>query len=112
MDLGDTHQNGRTVAILEFESGEKLVYKPRQILIYKCFESLLDWLNDRGLKHKLKAAKSLDCQTYGWQEFVPFKECILKEEIRRFYYRQGAIGTGYSLCAIIFSAWKSEEPNT
>ncbi|WEZ01045.2 type 2 lanthipeptide synthetase LanM [Bacillus subtilis] len=89
MDLGDTHQNGRTVAILEFESGEKLVYKPRQILIYKCFESLLDWLNDRGLKHKLKAAKSLDCQTYGWQEFVPFKECILKEEIRRFYYRQG-----------------------
>nr|WGD64815.1 type 2 lanthipeptide synthetase LanM [Bacillus subtilis] len=89
MDLGDTHQNGRTVAILEFESGEKLVYKPRQILIYKCFESLLDWLNDRGLKHKLKAAKSLDCQTYGWQEFIPFKECILKEEIRRFYYRQG-----------------------
>ncbi|MEC1543694.1 type 2 lanthipeptide synthetase LanM family protein [Bacillus halotolerans] len=89
MDLGDTHQNGRTVAILEFESGDKLVYKPRQILIYKCFESLLGWLNDRGLQHKLKAARSLDCETYGWQEFVPSKECILEEEVRRFYYRQG-----------------------
>lgn len=90
MGLGDTHQNGRTVALLEFETGNKLVYKPRQILIDKIFEALLSWLNGKGLQHPLQSAKSLDCRTYGWQEFVPYEKCTHEDEVRRFYYRQGA----------------------
>ena len=47
-DLSDPHRGGRTVAILTFASGEKLVYKPKDLRIDAAWSGLLGWLNDRG----------------------------------------------------------------
>ncbi len=90
LGLGDTHQNGRAVALLEFASGTILVYKPRSLSVDKCYESIISWTNSKGLQHALMSATCVDQGSYGWQAFVPFKPCDTEEEVRRFYYRQGA----------------------
>lgn len=46
--VGDSHAGGRSVRVLEFEGGQRLVYKPRPMGIDTRFRALLDWLNERG----------------------------------------------------------------
>ncbi|WP_280771568.1 type 2 lanthipeptide synthetase LanM family protein [Salipaludibacillus daqingensis] len=87
--LGDTHQDGREVIMLQFTSGAKLVYKPRSLKVDAQFSRLVGWLNRKGFKHPLAAVKVIEGGDYGWQEHVPYKECTTKEEVKRFYYRQG-----------------------
>ena len=48
MGEGDTHRDGRSVAVLTFADGRKLVYKPRSLAVDVHFQQLLMWLNDRG----------------------------------------------------------------
>ncbi|MDN4495532.1 type 2 lanthipeptide synthetase LanM family protein [Ureibacillus aquaedulcis] len=91
IDLGDTHQNGRSVAIIQFENNQKLVYKPRSLSIDKSFENITKWINSRGIRYMLKSAEILDKSTYGWQEYIELKDCRNKEEVEKFYYRQGVL---------------------
>ena len=56
---GDAHQNGRTVAIMEFESGEKLVYKPRSLDTDIAFAGWLRYLANKGLRYELKGPLTL-----------------------------------------------------
>ncbi|WP_124727336.1 type 2 lanthipeptide synthetase LanM family protein [Staphylospora marina] len=86
---GDTHQNGRSVSIFQFESGEKLVYKPRSMAVDVHYGELLSWINGKGFSRPLLPAKALDKGTHGWQEYVEHTDCRSKEEARNFYYRQG-----------------------
>lgn len=89
--IGDTHQNGRAVSILLFEDGNSVVYKPRSLAVDECFQSVISWINQTGkVRHPLAVAKVINQGTYGWQEFIPYKECNKEEEVSHFYYRQGA----------------------
>jgi lantibiotic modifying enzyme len=45
---GDTHRNGRSVMILSFASGARIVYKPRSLAVDRHFQDLLEWLNGHG----------------------------------------------------------------
>src|SRR5207244_1635914 len=45
---GDGHGGGRSVMILSFRSGFRLVYKPRPLAADRHFQDLLAWLNERG----------------------------------------------------------------
>ncbi|WP_278562838.1 DUF4135 domain-containing protein [Fischerella thermalis] len=45
---GDSHHGGKSVFILEFESGWQLVYKPRSLAVDGHFQELLLWLNQQG----------------------------------------------------------------
>jgi hypothetical protein len=47
---GDTHRQGRTVAILQFSSGLKLVYKPRSMSLDVHFAEFLEWVNQSGFE--------------------------------------------------------------
>lgn len=87
---GDAHNSGRTVAIISFRNGSKVVYKPRSLSCDVAFEELLNWLNDRGLPHPLRAAKVLDCGAYGWSAHYEPAPCPDRQSVRRFYWRQGA----------------------
>ena len=88
--LGDTHRGGRSVLIAFFNSGLKLVYKPRPLDVDVHFQQLLTWLNQRGNHPPFRILKILNRETYGWVEFVATKTCTEKEAIQRFYERQGA----------------------
>lgn len=89
---GDSHKQGRTVAILAFACGTKLVYKPRSMGIDHTFQQFLRWMNDAMNDGRaLYTAGVLDRRTYGWMEFIPFKACESDEERQRFYYRLGKL---------------------
>jgi type 2 lantibiotic biosynthesis protein LanM len=89
MGAGDSHRRGRTVALLEFANGCKLVYKPRSLQIEVHFQCLLEWLNGRGPQLALRTTKVLDRGSYGWCEFVQRETCSSIDELARFYTRQG-----------------------
>lgn len=88
--VGDSHNDGRSVHVLTFSSGFRLVYKPRSLGIEVRFQELLLWLNEHGDHPPFRTLKILDCRTHGWAEFVDTFGCNSGEEIKRFYERQGA----------------------
>ncbi len=86
---GDTHRRGRSVMIAEFESGLRIVYKPKSLAIDIHFQDLLDWLNEVGCVPSVRTFTTLDRIEYGWAEFVERSECGSLDGLRRFYQRQG-----------------------
>ena len=89
-DAGDTHRNGRSVRIAKFSSGLHVVYKPRSLAVDAHFQELLAWLNERGDHPSFRTLKVLDRGTHGWTEFIAAESCGSRQEVRRFYERQGA----------------------
>jgi type 2 lantibiotic biosynthesis protein LanM len=87
--MGDTHRNGRSVAVASFQSGFRLVYKPRSLSLDIHFQRLLAWLNERGDHAAFRALTILDRGKYGWVEFVAAGGCASRDEVERFYERQG-----------------------
>jgi type 2 lantibiotic biosynthesis protein LanM len=88
-EQGDTHRGGRSVTILVWSSGFRLVYKPRAMDIDVHFQELLSWLNDLGYQPAFRTFKVINKGTYGWAEFVQASSCSSREEVERFYQRQG-----------------------
>ncbi|WP_420628008.1 type 2 lanthipeptide synthetase LanM family protein [Candidatus Leptofilum sp.] len=87
---GDRHRNGRSVILARFKSGTRLVYKPRSLAIDKEFQELLLWLNKRNDFATFRPLSIIDCETYGWVEFVEALPCKSKREIKQFYLHLGA----------------------
>lgn len=87
---GDTHRGGKSVAILTFQSGFRLVYKPRSLALDLHFQELLLWLNARGSHPPFQTFSMLERGSYGWSAFIQARECPSEAEVRRFYQRQGA----------------------
>jgi type 2 lantibiotic biosynthesis protein LanM len=87
--LGDAHRDGRSVAILRFASGLRLVYKPRSLSIDRAFQRLLSWVGERGFEPRYRTLAVLDRGDYGWVEHVAPAPCASRAEVERFYRRQG-----------------------
>uniref|UniRef100_N2A3B7 Type 2 lantibiotic biosynthesis protein LanM n=1 Tax=Eubacterium plexicaudatum ASF492 TaxID=1235802 RepID=N2A3B7_9FIRM len=85
---GDTHQLGKTVAILTGDFG-KVVYKSRDFYNDSALNDIVEFLNRYSIRCKLKKNRVLGKKGYGWQEFIEKKECMNDEEVARFYYREG-----------------------
>ncbi|MFJ8853694.1 type 2 lanthipeptide synthetase LanM family protein [Streptomyces sp. NPDC102437] len=66
---GDTHNHGRAVCILSFASGERLVYKPRDVSCEAAYLALSAELNER-LGTNLAAATVLEREGYGYVEYI------------------------------------------
>lgn len=86
---GDRHRGNRTVTILTFASGWRLVYKPRPMAIAAHFQELLAWMNDGGFEPAFRLAGVVDRGEYGWMEFVHAAPCASRAEVGRFYQRTG-----------------------
>ena len=86
---GDTHRGGRSVMIVMFQSGTKVVYKPRSLAIDVHFQELLAWLNVRGAQPSFYITKVLAKTDHGWMEFIEHRGCAAQSEVQRFYERQG-----------------------
>jgi len=101
--LSDPHRGGKGVFILRFDCGRRLVYKPRSLAVDAAFQELLQWLSEHGLEPGFRALKILDAGDHGWAEHVEAMPCASAEELRRFFWRQGAyIGLLYLLGATDF----------
>ncbi|MGY0061683.1 type 2 lanthipeptide synthetase LanM family protein [Streptomyces sp. LZ34] len=66
---GDAHHHGRSVSVLEFRSGRKLAYKPRDVSCEAAYAVIAREAND-WLGTSLVAAKVLERAGYGYVEYV------------------------------------------
>jgi len=102
---GDYHRGGRSVTILTWSTGFRLVYKPRSMAIDVHFQELLSWLNALGYQPAFRTSQLINRPTYGWAEFIQAGPCTSKEEVERFYQRQGGyLALLYALEAADFHA--------
>lgn len=88
--VGDGHARGRSVLIAKFDTGFRVVYKPKSVAVVEHFQDLLGWLNDHGAEPKLRRIGVVERGTHGWIEFVAHEGCTEREQVARFYQRQGA----------------------
>lgn len=90
-NLSDPHNRGRSTTILEFNTGLKLVYKPKDLGTDVAYFQFLDWCNKEGLPLPFKCLQVLNRGTYGWVEFVETLPCTNEADAQRFYQRCGML---------------------
>lgn len=91
LDLSDPHNRRRSVMILTFASGLKLVYKPRGLGCEAAYFQLLDWCNQQRTLLPFKLLKIIDCNTHGWMEYVEHLPCQDETTAQRYYQRAGML---------------------
>ena len=89
--LSDPHCRGRTVCVLRFGSGAKLVYKPRPLALERHFSEVLETLGRAGCALMTKRPAVLDRGDHGWVEAVHTAPCADRAALERFYRRAGML---------------------
>jgi type 2 lantibiotic biosynthesis protein LanM len=89
--LSDPHRGRRTVMALRFDSGVKLVYKPKEVRLEEAFQLLLAWCNAHGSPLQLRALTVLNRSTYGWVECAVHRPCADQQEVQRYFRRAGML---------------------
>ncbi|MGD1913912.1 MAG: type 2 lanthipeptide synthetase LanM family protein [Rivularia sp. (in: cyanobacteria)] len=91
-NLSDLHNQGRSVIALTFDTGLKLVYKPKDMEMELAYNKIISWCNERDdLPLSLKTFAVLHQGKYGWVEFVNQYDCDHKAAAERYYTRAGMI---------------------
>lgn len=87
----DSHQQGRTVLIFQFEGNQRFVYKPRSLEAEKTFNNLVEWINGSTKNHRIDfmTMRVLDFGSYGYEEYIEYKNCKNESELANYYFRFG-----------------------
>jgi len=88
--LSDLHDGGRTVTMIRFANGLRVIYKPRPCDGEMVWFEALSWLNRNGMQIRFRIPKILPRKEFAWMEFLPSTACKNVREVRRFYFRWGA----------------------
>ncbi|MDL2718319.1 MAG: type 2 lanthipeptide synthetase LanM family protein [Acidobacteriota bacterium] len=75
--ISDRHRGGRRVVILKFQSGARVVYKPRTVGLEAEWNKFLTWLGAAGAPDAPPALRFVVRDGYGWAEFaapVPMRD--------------------------------------
>lgn len=88
--LSDPHNGGRSVRLVGFSDGCRVVYKPKDLRVDVAWHALIEGLNAEGAPVKLKAARVLARDGYGWAELIEHAGCADAEGCARFFRRAGA----------------------
>lgn len=89
-DLSDPHNGGRSVRIVTFVDGSRVVYKPKDLRLDIVWHRLVGRLNAANPPLQLKAVRAIARDGYGWTEFIAHAGCIDEEGCKRFFGRAGA----------------------
>ena len=96
--ISDSHNHGQGVISMKFESGLKLIYKPKNLALEVAWSAFIDWLNEKGLTPPMKPLDVISKGEYGWVGFIEASDCTSGQEISDYYRRIGAlIGIIYTL---------------
>ncbi len=88
LSIGDSHEQGKSVAILNFDN-IKVVYKPKNLKISLAFEEFISWYTNKSNLLEIKLPKGIYKDNYTYNEFIEPKVCNNNIEIERFYIRYG-----------------------
>jgi type 2 lantibiotic biosynthesis protein LanM len=88
-DLSDRHHFGRTVTIIGFRDGSRVVYKPKDLRVDAAWHGLVERLN-RHAPVELRAVRVLARDGYGWTEFIDHTSCVDPQGFQQYFRRAGA----------------------
>jgi type 2 lantibiotic biosynthesis protein LanM len=88
--VSDPHNAGRTVMIVQFADGARVVYKPKDLRLDVAWRELVERLNSAGAPIALKTARTLSRNGYGWTEFIEHAGCADAQDCATFFRRAGA----------------------
>ncbi|MFK5985336.1 MAG: DUF4135 domain-containing protein [Pseudomonadota bacterium] len=94
LNLSDPHEHGQTVAIISFNHGNKVVYKPKNMYAEYAFSEFIDWFNEQvgSMELKLNSVCVINKHTYGWSRFIPHVSCETDKNVEEFYKKIGMFG--------------------
>lgn len=87
MGAGDSHDRGKTVAILTFEDGSELVYKPKNLEISTRFDQFITRLQEKDARFDFYLTKKIVTPEYTFEERLTHSECNSLKDLAH-YYRQ------------------------
>ena len=99
LGLSDPHRGGRAVAILGFDAPTtddhitdqllKVVYKPKDMQVDQAYQQFLQELNGSSTLPPLRCLSVLNCNGYGFMEWVEHRPCSSDDELASFYTNAG-----------------------
>ncbi|MGI3781960.1 MAG: type 2 lanthipeptide synthetase LanM, partial [Janthinobacterium lividum] len=89
--LSDPHRGRRSVIVVSWDSGVRVVYKPKDLGIDQAFDQLLVWVNARPAPVTFRRTRLVVRSGYGWVEFVEHAPCRGSAEADRYYRGAGAL---------------------
>ena len=97
LDLSDRHRGGRSVCVVTFQNGYRVVYKPRALHTEIAWATCLERLDALGAPASAVSPRFLDRENYGWTSWVTGTDCTSESNVVQFYERAGAM-----LCLLYF----------
>lgn len=90
---GDTHQEGRTVTVLELSNSKKFVYKPKDLKVNQAFNNFIYFLNELQYPSfkTLETLPTLNKPTHSYELFIEHEYCESIKEVEDFYQRFGQL---------------------
>src|ERR1700731_4115554 len=88
-NLSDPHNEGRSVRLVSFENGARIVYKPKDLRLDAAWYALADRVSGPQPPIELKAVRTAAQDGYGWTEFIDHAACVDEEGFARFFRRAG-----------------------
>jgi type 2 lantibiotic biosynthesis protein LanM len=89
-NLSDPHNLGRTVKIVSFGDGMKVVYKPKDLALEVAWHALVERFNRSGAPTDLRPAATIARDGYGWAEHIAHAGCDRPDDLPMFFRRSGA----------------------
>ncbi|MBH8562239.1 type 2 lantipeptide synthetase LanM family protein [Nostoc sp. CENA67] len=90
-NLSDRHSHGNSVMAITFDSGLKLIYKPKNLALEQAYFEILEWINQQNILLPFKLIKVMNRSIYGWVEFVETVPCQNQKSAKRYYQRVGML---------------------
>ena len=96
--LSDPHHHGRSVIGVQFASGLKLIYKPKDLATEAQYFEIVEWLNQQHELLPLRVLTVINRGSHGWVECAEAFPCPDTAALHRYYQRSGMLlGLMYAL---------------
>lgn len=87
MGAGDSHDRGKSVAILTFSHEVDVVFKPKNLMIGQRFDSFVQEIKEMEPTFDFYLTTKIVKEEYTFEERLIYSECLSQEEVKH-YYRQ------------------------
>jgi type 2 lantibiotic biosynthesis protein LanM len=88
-EFSDSHNGGRSVRIINFADGARIIYKPKDLRLDIAWHNLVERLNRDAPPIDLKAVRAIASDGYGWTEYIDHAGTD-RAGCQRFFRRAGA----------------------
>lgn len=91
IDKGDSHQSGKTVAVLLLSNKTKIIYKPRNMKIVEAYNELIELFNKASNTLDMYIYESAIFDDFAFETIVKKVKCRDIKQVEKFYERFGQL---------------------